>query len=37
METGIKLSKKVKENYNNLNIEWYKFNGKDCILKYVHQ
>ena len=37
METGIRLSKKVKEKYNNLNIEWYKFNGKDCILKYVHK
>jgi HemK-like putative methylase len=37
METGIRLSEKVKKNYNNLNIEWYKFNGKDCILKYVHQ
>ena len=33
METGIRLSKKVKEIYNNLNIEWYKFNGKDCHFK----
>ena len=37
METGIRLSKKVKENFNNLKIKWYKFNGKDCILKYVHK
>ena len=37
METGIRLSKKVKENYNNLKIKWYRFNGKDCILKYVHK
>ena len=37
METGIRLSKKVKEKYNNLNIEWYEFNGKDCVLKYVYK
>ena len=37
METGIRLSKKIKEDYANLNIEWYKFNKKDCILKYVYK
>lgn len=37
METGIRLAKRVKENYNNINIEWLKFNGEDSILKYVHQ
>jgi hypothetical protein len=37
METGIRLSKKIKEDYANLNIEWYKFNKEDCILKYVYK
>ena len=37
METGVRLAKRVKENYNNINIKWLKFNGEDGILKYVHQ
>ena len=37
METGIRLAKRVKENYNNINFKWFKFNGEDSILKYVHQ
>ena len=37
METGIRLAKRVKENYNNINFKWLKFNGEDSILKYVHQ
>ncbi len=37
MENGIRLSKKIKEDYANLNIEWYKFNKEDCILKYVYK
>ena len=36
METGIRLAKRVKENYNNINFKWLKFNGEDSILKYVH-
>ena len=35
MEVGNKLPKKIKELYPDLKLEWYKFNGKDSILKYT--